>query len=83
MTACSAYMAGYDLNMEQTQTFVYACLAGISINQILKQAGMQFGFKFAIKLIEKIPGSVLVNINQKIGFSFIIKFVSKGVINLG
>ena len=27
MIACTAYMAGFDLNSDQTQTFVYACLA--------------------------------------------------------
>ena len=26
MIACVAYMAGYELNSDQTQTFVYACL---------------------------------------------------------
>lgn len=83
MIACTAYMAGYDLNMDQTQTFVYACLAGVSINQILKQTGMKIGTKFANKLIEKIPGPVLTKINQKVGFRLITKFGSKGVINLG
>ena len=32
MIACTAYMAGYDLSSDQVQTFVYACLAGVSVN---------------------------------------------------
>lgn len=32
MIACTAYMAGFDLNSDQTQTFVYACLAGVAVN---------------------------------------------------
>ena len=39
MIACCAYMAGYDLKSDQTQTLVYACLAGVAVNQILKKAG--------------------------------------------
>lgn len=83
MIACTAYMAGYDLNSDQTQTFVYACLAGVAVNGILKQAGITFGIKVANGIIKKIPGKTLVKINQKVGFRFVTKFGSKGIINLG
>nr|WP_296266510.1 EcsC family protein [uncultured Merdimonas sp.] len=83
MISCVAYMADYDLNSDQTQTFIYACLAGVSVNGLLKQAGIQFGVKFANSLIKKIPGTVLTKINQKVGFRFITKFGSKGLVNLG
>lgn len=83
MIACTAYMAGYELGSDQTQTFVYACLAGVAVNELIKQAGIKFGVKFANGLIKKIPGKVLTKINQKVGFRFITKFGSKGIINLG
>lgn len=83
MIACVAYMADYELNSDQTQTFVYACLAGIAVNGLLKQAGIKFGVKFANGLIKKIPGAVLTKINQKVGFRLITKFGTKGIINLG
>lgn len=83
MVACTAYMAGYDLQSDQVQTFVYACLAGVSIAEVAKQAGVKFGTKLATKAIEKIPGKVLTKINQKIGFRFITKFGEKGLVNLG
>ena len=83
MIACTAYLAGYELNSDQTQTFVYACLAGVAVNELVKQAGIKFGVKFANGLIKKIPGKVLTKINQKVGFRFMTKFGSKGVINLG
>lgn len=83
MIACAAYMAGFELKSDQTQTFVYACLAGVAVNELIKQAGIKFGIKFANGLIKKIPGKVLVKINQKVGFRFITKFGTKGVINLG
>ena len=83
MIACLAHMGGYDTNSDQVQTLVYACLAGISIDQILKQAGIKFGNKFAMAMVKKIPGEVLIKINQKVGFRFLTKFGAKGVINIG
>lgn len=83
MIACTAYMVGYDLNSDQTQTFVYACLAGVAVNGFLKKAGIGFGLKLATGVIKKIPGKVLTKINQKVGFRFITKFGTKGIVNLG
>ena len=83
MIACLAYMGGYDTNSDQVQTLVYACLAGISIDQIVKQAGIKFGTKFTTAMIKKIPGTVLTKINQKVGFRLITKFGQTGIINLG
>lgn len=83
MIACCAYMAGFDLKSDQTQTFVYACLAGVAVNELLKQVGIKFGVKLTTSLIKKIPGKVLTKINQKVGFRFITKFGTKGLVNLG
>lgn len=35
MIACTSYMAGFDLDSDQTQTLVYACLANVLINGFL------------------------------------------------
>lgn len=83
MIACLAYMGGYDTNSDQVQTLVYVCLAGIGIDQILKNVGIQFGSKFMMSMVKKIPGTVLTKINQKVGFRFLTKFGSKGLINIG
>ena len=83
MVACTAYMAGYNLNSDQVQSFVYACLAGISVNEIVKNFGVKFGNKIAVKTIEKIPKKAVEAINKKIGFRFLTKFGEKGLINLG
>lgn len=83
MIACTAYLAGYDLNSDQVQTFVYACLAGVSVNGVVKQMGIKVGTKMTRKAIERIPGKALFKINQRVGFRFITKFGEKGVINLG
>lgn len=81
--ACLAYLGGYDINSDQVQTLVYACLVGISIDQILKNVGIQFGTKFTMTMVKKIPGTVLTKINQKVGFRFLTKFGTKGLINIG
>lgn len=81
--ACLAYLGGFDINSDQVQTLVYACLVGISIDQILKNVGIQFGTKFTMTMVKKIPGTVLTKINQKVGFRFLTKFGTKGLINIG
>jgi hypothetical protein len=83
MIACTAYMAGYELNSDQTQTFVYACLAGVAVNQLLKKVGIKIGEKIFDNLIDKIPGKVLIAINKKVGMRLITKYGTKGAINLG
>ncbi len=83
MIACLAYMGGYDTSSDQVQTLVYACLAGIGIDQVVKNVGIQFGTKFTTAMVKKIPGAALTKINQKVGFRFITKFGSKGLINIG
>ena len=83
MIACLAYMGGYDTDSDQVQTLVYACLAGISLDQVLKNVGIQFGTNVTMSLVRKIPGTVLTKINQKVGFRFLTKFGTKGLINIG
>lgn len=83
MIACLAYMGGYDTNSDQVQTLVYACLAGISLDQVVKQVGIKVGVKFANSMVKKIPGQVLTKINQKVGFRLLTKFGTKGIINIG
>ncbi len=83
MISCTAYMAGYDPNSDQTQTLVYACLAGVSIVELVKQTAKLIGTKMATAAIKKLPGEVCVKINQKVGFRLLTKFGSKGAVNLG
>ncbi len=83
MISAIAYANGYDLNADEVQTFVYACLAGLSLDNIAKQFGVKLGNKLAIGAIKKIPGKVLTKINQKVGFRLVTKFGETGLINIG
>lgn len=83
MIAAIAHMKGYDLKDDQVKTFVFVCLTGKSASDILKSTGIKIGNAFAKQGIVKIPGKVIVAINQKVGFKLLTKFGEKGVINLG
>ena len=83
MIACLAYMGGYDINSDQVQTLVYACLAGISVDQVVKKVAIECGEKFGKALVNKIPGKALVAINKKVGFRLFTKWGEKGLINIG
>lgn len=83
MIAAVAYLNGYDLNGDETQTFVYACLAGVSLNNVVKQASIVFGVKAYTTLVKKIPGNIFKKINQIVGFRLFTKFGKTGLVNLG
>jgi hypothetical protein len=83
MVAAIAEMGGYDVNSDQVQSLVYLCLTGNGMKDIAKAAGISFGGKFTTAMIKKIPGTVMTKVNQKVGFRFITKFGTKGVVNLG
>ena len=83
MVAAIAKIGGYDVKSDQVQTLVYICLTGTAINDIAKEVGIKIGEKAFVGAVKKVPGEVLVKINQKAGFRLLTKFGEKGVINLG
>lgn len=83
MVAAIAKIRGYDARSDQVQTFVYSALAGVSISEIAKNAGINLGNKLALSFLKKLPGEVLKKINHAVGFRLATKFGSTGVINLG
>lgn len=82
MIAVIAYINGYNPHDDQVRTMAYICLAGKSITDVIKSAGISVANKVALKTLEKLPGKVLIEINKKVGFRLITKFGEKGVINL-
>ena len=83
MIASVAYMAGLDVRSDAVQTLTFACLAGVSVAEVVKKAGVTLGTKLTTSLVNKIPGKVLTKINQKVGFRLLTKFGEKGVVNIG
>ena len=58
------------------------CLADLSVEQVLKQSGIQIGERMAMSAIKIIPCEMLYRINQRAGFCLVTKFGQRGVINL-
>ena len=83
MIGAIAVLRGYDPSDDQVRTFAYACLLGSGTMDLLKGAGVKFGVKMTEKLVQKVPGKVLVKINQKVGFRLVTKGGSKGIVNFG
>ena len=83
MIAMLAHLGGFDVKSDTVQALIYACLAGVSVGEVVKKAGIAAGNKVTVNLIKKIPGTALVKINQKVGFRFVTKFGEKGIVNLG
>lgn len=83
MIACAACIGGYELDDDEIRTFVFACLAGISVADVAKKFGVKIGKKIAEEGVKKIPGKLLISINKKVGFRLVTKFGEKGIINIG
>lgn len=82
MIGAIAVMYGFDPFDDSVRTLVYLCLTGTSISKICRDAVVQFGNKLTLTLVKKIPGAMLTKINQAVGFRFITRAGSKGIINL-
>lgn len=83
MVAAIAKIGGYDVRSDQVQTLVYLCLTGSAAADAIKTICVQIGVKTLKEALKKVPGAVLIKINQRIGFRLLTKFGEKGVINLG
>lgn len=83
MVAAIAYIRNYDLKDDQVQTFVYACLTGQSVSEVVKNVGIKVGLKVGEAQIKRIPGEVIKQINKAVGFRLVTKFGEKGFLNLG
>lgn len=77
-----ASLYGYPTSDERVRTMILLCLIGDAGREVLKGAGVQLGNKVAMKVVEQIPGKVLIEINKKVGFRLITKAGTTGVVNI-
>lgn len=82
MIAAIAKMGGYDLRDDRVKSLVYTCLVADSVSDVVKQTGIAVGEKIAINALNKMPATVLREINQKVGFKLFTKFGEKGIVNI-
>lgn len=82
MAAAIARIYGHDISEERVQTVILMVIIGQDLKEVCKQAGIRIGTRFTYKMIEKIPGTILVKINQLIGFRLLTKAGERGIVNL-
>lgn len=82
MVAGVAAIGGYDPNSDQVRTLVYFCLMGNAMSDAAKSVGIKLGAEATKSLVGRIPGSLIYAINKKIGFYFLTRFGSKGVVRI-
>ena len=82
LTAAIAYINGYDIYSDQVRTIAYACLTGSSAANILKNVGIKVSEKMAVNALKRVPGAILIKINQQVGFRLVTKFGQNGLVNV-
>ena len=82
MIAAIAHINGYDIYSDQVRTIAYACLTGSSAANILKNVGIKISEKMAVNALKKVPGAILIKINQQVGFRLVTKFGQKGLVKV-
>ena len=82
MIAAIAHIRGYDAKLDKVKGLAMACLLGSSAIDTLKDAGINIGSKLTAKAIQRIPGAVIIKLNQLVGFRLVTKAGTTGIINL-
>ena len=82
MIVAIAHINGYDIYSDQVRTIAYACLTGSSAANILKNVGIKISEKMAVNVLKRVPGAILIKINQQVGFRLVTKFGQKGLVNV-
>ena len=83
MIACAAHMGGYDLRSDDVRTYVYACLAGVSVKEVFKEFGWKIGEVTLEAGLERVPAKMLVKINERVGVKLLAKIGEEGIVSLG
>jgi hypothetical protein len=77
LAASIAAVHGHDLGTEQMRSAVLLCLLGNAGTEVLKRAGMTVGTKLSTTLIQRIPVTLIREINKRAGFALVAKFGTK------
>ncbi|MEU5692716.1 EcsC family protein [Actinosynnema sp. NPDC020468] len=76
LIASIAAVHGHDLDSDEVQTAILVCLLGNAGTEVLKKAGIRFGAKLTMSLIERIPAKVITEINKRVGFTLLAKYTT-------
>lgn len=83
MIASIAMLRGYDIHSDEVKSLVYLCLAGNTIGDVIKNAGIKTAQTLAAKkLLPLLTREVIKKINTAVGFKLLTKAGGKGVVNV-
>lgn len=82
MVLAIAHLRGYDIDSEEVRSLAMLTLLGSSATEVLSKVGVEIGTKSALSALKKVPGSVFIQINKRVGFRLITKAGTKGVVNM-
>ena len=83
MIAGVAYMAGFDVHSTQVRSLTYMCLAGLTVEQLVKNTGIKIGTRITKSVAAKLPGKLTAVINQKVGYRLFTKFGNRSALSVG
>lgn len=81
MISVLSIIGGLDPTDDYVRTLAYITLTGSSVTKALKDVGIKVANKAALAAVKRIPGKLLITINQKVGFRLFTKMGTKGLIN--
>jgi hypothetical protein len=82
LAAAVAHLRGHDVRSEDVRTAILVVMLGSAGTELLKDVGVEIGTKGLAAALKKVPGTIFIEINKKVGFRLITKAGTKGVINL-
>lgn len=80
--AVIALLCGWDVNSDRTKTVALYSLVGGSGTSAVATGATAAAKKGAGVALKNLPGTALIAINRSLGFRFITKFGSQGIVNL-
>jgi hypothetical protein len=82
MVVVIGLLLGWDPRSDQFRTIAYLSLLGSAGSQIAGKFGIHVTTKLAAAQLAKLPGKILIRINQAVGMRLVTKAGTKGLINL-
>jgi hypothetical protein len=82
MIAAIAHLRGHKINDERVRTLAFISLTGSASAALLEEFGINLGLKLGAQALKAIPGTILIKINQAVGFRLVTKAGTTGLVNL-
>lgn len=82
MIAVIALLYGWDAKSDRLKTLALLSMLGSSAAEVVRSAGVKVGTRLTARVIAKIPGRILIEINKAIGIRLFTKAGTTGIINL-